>query len=85
MHKLIVPIITAVLLVSCSGGDVTYTRCEEKCEYSRRDCVQDCGGYDRAGFSFNYGENVPFKPFSCTERCEEKAEHCKKRCSIEKQ
>lgn len=73
-----------IISVACSGRDIMHTPCEERCEYARLDCVEDCGGYDRAGFSFQIGEDEPFTPFSCTERCEEKAELCRSRCAAEK-
>lgn len=84
MLKKIVFIIPFILLISCTGRDIAHTPCEERCEYARLDCVQDCGGYDRAGFSFAIGEDEPFAPFSCTERCDEKAVICNNRCSAEK-
>ncbi len=84
MLKKIIFIIVPFILLSCSGRDVAYTSCEERCEYVRLDCVEDCGGYDRAGFSFKIGEEEPFTPFSCTKRCDEKAEACKSRCKSEK-
>lgn len=84
MFKKLILIIPLFILLSCSGVDIAYTHCEERCEYARLDCVEDCGGYDRAGFSFKIGEEEPFSPFSCTERCEEKAELCRSRCAAEK-
>jgi hypothetical protein len=83
IHKKIRYIIPFFLIISCSGSDISYTPCEERCEYRRRDCVEDCGGYDRAGFSVKIGENESFSPFSCTKRCDEKAEACRNRCASE--
>lgn len=84
MQKKTVFIIPLIILTSCSGSDVVHTPCEERCEYARLDCVQDCGGYDRAGFSFEIGENRPFVPFSCTDRCDERAALCRSRCEAGK-
>lgn len=83
MPEKIIFIIPFFILLSCSGRDIVYTPCEERCEYARLDCVEDCGGYDRAGFSFKIGEDEPFTPFSCTNRCDEKAELCRSRCASE--
>ncbi|HNX22971.1 MAG TPA: hypothetical protein PKG60_02915 [Spirochaetota bacterium] len=50
------------------------------CEYSRRDCIQGCGGFNNFGFSFDFGESGFQAPYACTDKCEKNSEACLERC-----
>jgi len=83
MLKIVKLIFPLIFLVSCSGGNIMHSPCEERCEYNRRDCIETCGGYNSAGFSLSFGKGATLEPFSCSERCEKSAERCLARCKSE--
>jgi hypothetical protein len=77
---LILYVVLFPLIISCKNVNTEYTRCEEMCEYSRRDCIQVCGGYNNFGFSIDFGESGFETPYACTDKCEKNSERCLERC-----
>ena len=66
-----------VILISCNSFNATgYTKCEETCEYARRDCIEACGGYNTFGFSYDFGRSEMASPYACSDKCEVRAKKC---------
>ncbi|PKL18771.1 MAG: hypothetical protein CVV49_04305 [Spirochaetae bacterium HGW-Spirochaetae-5] len=67
--------------LSCKGMQQSeISKCEENCEYSKRDCVENCGGYNTFGFSIDFSKSGFSSPYACTGRCEAASERCLKLC-----
>jgi hypothetical protein len=81
-HRItLLAVILFFTFISCKGMQQSeFSKCEEECEYSRRDCVQNCGGYNTFGFSIDFGKSGFSSPYACTDRCEASAERCLKLC-----
>jgi hypothetical protein len=63
--------------ISCISGNISeYTKCEEACEYARRDCIEACGGYNTFGFSYDFGSSEMKSPYACSDKCEARAKKC---------
>ncbi|MCL1864250.1 MAG: hypothetical protein FWF73_00365 [Spirochaetes bacterium] len=70
-----------IISISCSGVNIAdYTKCEEVCEYARRDCIESCGGYNTFGFSYDFGSSEIKSPYVCSDKCEVKAKRCLDLC-----
>jgi len=70
-----------IILISCNIGTVSeYTKCEEACEYARRDCIEACGGYNTFGFSYDFGRSDMSSPYACSDKCEARAKRCFELC-----
>gem|GEM_PF-699019 len=71
----------SIILISCNSFNSTeYTKCEEVCEYARRDCIEACGGYNTFGFSYDFGRSEIESPYACSDKCEVKAKKCFELC-----
>jgi hypothetical protein len=71
----------SIILISCNSFNTTeYTKCEESCEYSRRDCIEACGGYNTFGFSYDFGRSEIESPYACSDKCEVRAKRCFELC-----
>ena len=72
----------SIILISCSSGNIAeYTKCEEACEYARRDCIEACGGYNTFGFSYDFGRSEIESPYACSDKCEVRAKKCFELCN----
>lgn len=81
LSGLILLFLPVFLSLSCIGLQQSgISKCEENCEYSKRDCVQNCGGYNTFGFSIDFSKSGFSSPYACTDRCEAAAERCLKQC-----
>lgn len=72
------------LFVSCRSSDTEYTKCEEMCEYSKRDCIEGCENYNSFGISIDFGKSGFSSPYACTDKCEKKSERCLEKCKDKK-
>jgi hypothetical protein len=72
--------IALICFVSCANSNSGHTKCEEMCEYSRRDCIEGCGGYNSFGFSIDFSESLILSPYACSDKCEKISERCLTHC-----
>jgi len=68
------------LFVSCKSTESEYTKCEEMCEYSKRDCIEGCENYNSFGVSVDFGRSGFGTPYACTERCDKVNVRCLAKC-----
>lgn len=79
-------ILVFAVLVSfpcCGTAGKKYSKCEEGCEYSRRDCIERCGSYNNFGFSFDFSGRGLSEPYACTDKCEKLSESCLNNCKAQ--
>lgn len=84
----------ASVIISCKSADkegtqgtqgtpdtgAGYTKCEEMCEYEKRDCIENCENYRSFGFSIDLSGPDSQTIYACTEKCIKNSDSCLQRC-----